>query len=195
VDPRGRRRESASGGDLPGPFHIVKWATDALDKLRRRLAGELRSAGRDGQASTIKGTRWALIKNPDDLTPDQRGTLSRIASDNGQLYRGYLMKEQLRQILAADTVNGRALLAGLISWASHSKIPEFTALARTLKGFRQLIWNTLDHRLSNGRAEGINTQLAALTVRARGFHSAAAFIAMANLTTGGLCPDLPGRAA
>jgi transposase len=74
-------------------------------------------------------------------------------------------------------------------------LPEFAALARTLKGFRQLIWNTLDHKLSNGRAEGINTQLAALTVRARGFHSAAAFIAMANLTSGGLCPDLPGRSA
>ena len=72
-------------------------------------------------------------------------------------------------------------------------IPEFAALAQTLKGFRQLIWNTLDHRLSNARTEGTNTQLAALTTRARGFHSAAAFIAMANLTSGGLCPDLPGR--
>jgi transposase len=177
------------------PFHVVKWGTEALDKLRRRLAGELRGAGKNGQASTIKGTRWALVKNPADLSPGQRGTLAQLARDNGQLYRGYLMKEQLRQIFAADTINGRALLAGLISWASHSKIPEFAALARTLKGFRQLIWNTLDHRLSNGRAEGINTQLAALTVRARGFHSAAAFIAMASLTSGSLCPELPGRSA
>lgn len=175
------------------PFHVVKWGTEAVDKLRRRLAAELRAGGKDGQAATIKGTRWALVKNPADLSPDQRGTLAQIAADNRQLYRGYLMKEQLREIFAAGTVNGRALLAGLISWASHSKIPEFAALARTLKGFRQLIWNTLDHRLSNGRAEGINTQLAALTVRARGFHSAAAFIAMANLTSGGLCPSLPGR--
>lgn len=86
-----------------------------------------------------------------------------------------------------------ALQAELISWASHSGIPEFAALARTLKGFRQLIWNTLDHRLSNGHAKGINTQLAALTARARGFHGAAAVIAMANLTGGGLCPPLPGR--
>jgi transposase len=175
------------------PFHVVKWVTEALDKLRRRLAGELRGKGKDGQASTIKGARWALVKNPADLSPEQRGTLAQLARDNNQLYRGYLMKEQLRQISAAGTVNGKALLAGLISWASHSKIPEFAALASTLKNFRQLIWNTLDYKLSNGRAEGINTQLAALSVRARGFHSAAAFIAMANLTSGGLCPDLPGR--
>ena len=177
------------------PFHVVKWGTEALDKLRRRLAAELRGAGKAGQASTIKGTRWALVKNPADLSPDQRGTLAQLARDNRQPCRGYLMKEQLRQIFAAGTVNGKALLAGLISWAAHSKIPEFAALARTLKGFRQLIGNTLDHKLSNGLAEGINTQLAALTVRARGFHSAAAFIAMANLTSGGLCPALPGRSA
>jgi transposase len=175
------------------PFHIVKWGTGALDKLRRLLPAELRAGGRDGPAATIKHTRWALVKNPADLSPAQRGTLAQIARDNGQLYRGYLMKEQLRQIFAADTTNGKALLAGLISWASHSKIPEFTALARTLKGFRPLIWNTLDHQLTNARAQGINTQLAALTTRARGFHSAAAFIAMANLTSGGLCPQLPGR--
>jgi Transposase len=45
--------------------------------------------------------------------------------------------------------------------------PEFTAFAKTLQRFRQLIWNTLDHSVSNGRAEGINTRLAALTARAR----------------------------
>ncbi|GEM_PF-5295934 len=101
------------------------------------------------------------MKNPADLTPGQRGTLARTARGNGQLHRGYLMKEQLRQVFAPDTVNGRALPAGPISWASHPKIPESAALAKTLKGFRQLIWNTLDHKLSNGR-EGINTQLAAL---------------------------------
>jgi hypothetical protein len=54
-----------------------------------------------------------------EASPDQRGTLAQIARDNRHLYRGYLMKEQLRQILAPDTVSGRALLAGLISW------PEF----------------------------------------------------------------------
>ncbi len=172
---------------------MVKWATEALGRLRRRLAAELQAGGKDGQASTIRHTRWALVKNPEDLSPAERGTLAQIAADNGQLYRGYLMKEQLREIFAAGTASPRSLLGGLISWAQRSRIPEFTALAKTLKKFRELIWNTLDHRLSNARAEGTNTQLAALTTRARGFHSAAAFIAMAELTCGGLCPPLPGR--
>jgi transposase len=86
-----------------------------------------------------------------------------------------------------------ALLGGLIAWCQRRRIPEFIALAKTLKRFRPLIWNTRDHAVSNGRAEGSNTQLAALTARARGFHRVEAFIAMAELTCGGLCPDLPGR--
>lgn len=136
------------------PFHVVAWATGALDALRRRLAGELRAAGKDGQAATIRHTRWALVKNPADLTPGQRGTLAQIAADNSQLYRGYLMKEQLREIFQAGTEDGKALLAGLISWARRSRIPEFARLAKTLKNFQELLQNTLDHHLSNARAEG-----------------------------------------
>jgi len=78
-------------------------------------------------------------------------------------------------------------------WA-YCRIPEFTALARTLTRFRELIWNTLGpgrRRREHGRAEGINTQLAALTSRARGFHSAGASIAMAELTCGVYARDCP----
>jgi transposase len=174
-------------------FHVVKWAGEALDKVRRRLAGELRAAGKDDQAAALGRGMWALRKDPGGLPAGQRASLAQITADNKQLYRAYLMKEQLREVFKAKGEHGKALLAGLIAWCQRCRIPEFTAFAKTLKRFRQLIWNTLDHAVSNGRAEGINTQLAALTARARGFHSAEAFIAMAELTCGGLCPDLPGR--
>jgi transposase len=174
-------------------FHVVKWAGEALDKVRRRLAGELRAAGKADQAASLGKGMWALRKNPGGLSSGQRTALAQIAADNRQLYKAYLMKEQLREVFKAKGERGKALLAGLIAWCQRCRIPEFTQFAKTLKRFRPLIWNTLDHAVSNGRAEGINTQLAALTARARGFHSAAAFIAMAELTCGGLCPDLPGR--
>jgi len=174
-------------------FHVVKWAGERLGELRRRLASDLRAAGKGDQAAAPGSSMWALRKNPAGLSPGQRQSLAQIAADNRQLYKAYLMKEQLREVFRAKGERGKALLAGLIAWCQRCRIPEFTALAKTLKRFRPLIWNTLDHAVSNGRAEGINTQLAALTARARGFHSAEAFIAMAELTCGGLCPDLPGR--
>jgi transposase len=140
----------------------------------------------------VTGFRWALRKNPAGIRPGQRQSLAQIAADSRQLCKAYLMKEQLREVFRAKGERAKALLAGLIACCQRCRIPEFTALAKALKRFRPLIWNTLDHPVTNG-AEGIKTQLATLTARARGFHSSGAFIVMAELTCGGQCPDLPGR--
>lgn len=177
------------------PFHVVAWATKALDEVRRGLVNGLRSDGHPEQAKALKGSRWALIKNPEDLTGEQRSTLASIAGTNKGLYRAYLLKEQLRAVFAAKGEWGRVLLAGWLAWARRSRLPAFVKLARTIERYRPLIWNTLDHGLSNARSEATNTHLRLLTRRAYGFHTPDALIAMAMLTRGGLCPDLPRRAA
>ena len=167
------------------PFHVVMWCTKALDKVRRRT---LEQTG-DGD----RNARWAVIKNPADLTPEQRGSLARIKTTNTALYRAYLLKEQLRAVFAVKGQRGRVLLAGWIAWARRSRLPEFVTLARTIVRFRQLIWNTLRHHVSNALSEATNTHIRALTKRAYGYRSPEALIAMAMLTRGGLTLDLPGR--
>lgn len=89
-------------------FHVVEWATKALDQVRRDLAGELRRAGAHDAAAGLKGTRWALIKNPFDLTTTQRTTLAGLAKTNNGVYRGYLLKEQMRAIFAAKATTAAA---------------------------------------------------------------------------------------
>ena len=177
------------------PFHIVQWATDAIDAVRRRIAKELRTAGRDEDAAALKGSRWALVKNPDKLTDTQAATLASIKTTNDPLYRAYLIKEQIREVFSTKGPHGRRLLAGVTSWAAHSKIPEMLTLARRLRRFHHLIGNTLDHRLSNARSEATNTHIRLLTRKAYGYHTPEALIAMIELTRGGLCPPLPGHAA
>ncbi len=113
---------------------------------------------------------------------------------NAPLYRAWLLKEQLRLVFAKKGDEGRALLAGWLHWAKRSKIPECQKLATTIEHHRPLIWNTVDHGLSNARSEATNTHLRVLTRRSYGFHSPQALIAMAMLTRGGLCPPLPERA-
>jgi transposase len=174
-------------------FHVVAWATAALDAVRRGLWNQLRRDGKTDQAKALKGSRWALLKNPPDLTGDQRTTVATIAKTNHPLYRAYLLKEQLREVFAAKGVQGKRLLAGWLSWAARSRLPEFVALAKTIKRFLPLIYNTLEHGVSNALSEATNTHLRLLTRRAYGYHSAEALIAIATLTRGGLCPPLPGR--
>lgn len=177
------------------PFHVVAWATKALDEVRRGVWNELRRTGKTDQAATLKGSRWALVKNPDDLTGEQRTTLASIATTNKGLYRAYLLKEQLRAVFQARGEKGRQLLAGWLAWARRCRLPAFVKLAHTIEKYRPLIWNTVDHGLSNARVEATNTHLRVLTRRAYGFHSPDALIAMAMLTRGGLRPELPGRTA
>lgn len=176
-------------------FHVVAWATSALDAVRRDVWNDLRRTGRAEQATSLKGSRWALVKNPGDLTGAQRTTLAAIATTNKGLYRAYLLKEQLRAVFATKGQQGKVLLAGWLAWARRSRLAGFVKLAKTIGRHQQLIWNTLEHELSNARVEATNTHLRALTRRAYGFHSPEALIAMAQLTRGGLCPPLPSRTA
>lgn len=172
-------------------FHVVTWAGERLGELRRRLAAALRATGHEDQAATLgKGMR-AIRKKPQNLTTGQRTALAGIAKDSKQLCKGYLIKEQLREPLRVRGSHGRALLAGVISRAVRGRIPEFAKLAKTLRRYLPLIWNTLGHGPSNGRAEALNAQLNALITRARGFRSAGKLIAMADSVYGGLCPDSP----
>lgn len=173
-------------------FHIVKWANEKLDELRTRTARELRAAGKDDQAATLgKGGLWALRKKPTNLTGGQKTALASIAADNKQLYKGYLLKEQLREALAVKGDHGKRLLRGMIAWAHRCRIPEFTKLAKTLSRYRPTIDNTLEHAVSNGRAEALNAQVNALITRARGFRTAEALIAAILFTHGGLRPETP----
>jgi len=110
---------------------------------------------------------------------------------NKPLYKGYLIKEQIREAFRVKGGNGKSLMRGVTAWAHRCRIPEFTKLARTLSRYKDSIGNTLDGGPSNGRAEALNAQVNALITRARGFRSAAALMAMIDFAHGGLCPDSP----
>ena len=172
-------------------FHVVKWANEKLDELRRRLAGELRAASREDEAATLGTGMWALRKDERKLTPAQRGTLAQIAVVNKPLYKGYLIKEQIREAFKVKGSDGKTLMRGVTAWAHRCRIPEFTALARTLSRYTAPIHATLDGGPSNGRAEALNAQVNALITRARGFRTATALMNMILFVHGGICPDSP----
>jgi transposase len=172
------------------PFHVVQWATKALDEVRRQVWNTLRENGKGDLASTLKHARWALWKNPEHLNGAQRASLAAIERDNAPLYRAYLLKEQLRAVFQAG-LDGLGLLERWLAWAARSKLKPFVKLARSVRAHRQDIYAALIHGLSNARTEATNTKLRLLTRLAYGFHSHAPLIALAMLKLGGLCPPLP----
>ena len=175
------------------PFHIVAWATDALDAVRRETWNAARKVGMSVHARDLKGARYALWKNPEDLTDRQQNKLAWVARVNHRLYRAYLLKEQLRQVFALKGEAGKALLDRWLSWARRCRIPAFVDLAARIVKHRDSIDASLEHRLSNGLVESTNTKVRLLTRMAFGFKSPDAMIALAMLNLGGYCPPLPGR--
>ena len=69
-----------------------------MDKVRREVWNRVRRAGLRDEARELKDSRWALLKNPADLTEKQSRKLAVIAQVNDPFYRAYLLKEQLRMI-------------------------------------------------------------------------------------------------
>jgi transposase len=182
------------------PFHVVAWATDALDEVRRqawntaRGAVTQRRAGRaTGTARALKHARYALWKNPENLTDRQSEKLAWIAKTDPRLHRAYLLKEGLRHVFAVKGEQGKEALDRWISWARRCRIPAFVDLARKIVKHRASIDAALDHELSNALVESTNTKIRVLTRVAFGFKSPEALIALAMLSLGGYRPTLPGR--
>lgn len=175
------------------PFHVVQWATVALDEVRRDVWRNARSWGLTFQANSLKGARWALLKNADDLTHIQRATLAGLQQTNKPLYRAYLLKEQLRAVFQAPPDAAAELLESWLVWPRRCRIKPFVNIARTITDQRDRIVAAIRHRLTNARAEGLNTRIRLIARRAYGFHSPDALIALAMLSLGGLTPALPGR--
>jgi transposase len=176
------------------PFHVVSWATKALDEEHRQLWNDIRRQGGDKTAAiTLQRCRYALWKNPENLTDRQRGKLASVAKTNARLYRAYLIKEQLRLVFHLEGAEARRLLRHWLGWAARCRIPAFVELGTKIRRHLDAIHATLDHGLSNGLVESTNTKIRLLTRTAFGFRSPEALIALALLDRGGYCPPLPGR--
>jgi transposase len=175
-------------------FHMVAWATSALDEVRKALWRDAKTTGAPGLIAHLKGCRYALLKNPDRLTDRQQQSLSRVASVNKTLYRAYLLKEQFRLVFQLRGSEATQALDEWCSWARRCRIPAFVDLYRRIMKHRDSILATLTNNgLSNALVESTNTKLRLLTRMAYGFTSTDNLIALCLLDRGGYCPPLPGR--
>jgi transposase len=174
-------------------FHVVQWATDALDEVRREVWNEARKGGMSAHAKELKGCRYALWHNPEDLTARQERKLAWIAKVNTKLYRAYLMKEQLRIAIRTKGILALTMLDAWLDWAQRCRIRAFVELGRKVKRNLPGIEAAMLNNLSNALVESTNTKLRVLHRMAFGFKEPEHLIALALLDRGGYCPPLPGR--
>ena len=174
-------------------YHVVQLATKALDEVRREHWNELRHAGQADAAKQFKHDRWALLKNPADLSERQAATLAALQDAGAKVARAWAMKEMVRAIFAPGLTAAAVseLLDRLLARLSRSRLKPFIRLGRTIRKHREGILAARRLKLSNARAEALNNKVKLIVRRAYGFHSANAALALVHLTCGPITLTLP----
>jgi transposase len=176
-------------------FHLISWATSALDEVRREEWNHLRRTGGAKAAKEFKGLRWLLLRNWENLSPKQKGTIRELERANKRTLRAWQLKEELRDIMSMPLIAARRALDDWLSYASRSQLEPFVRLARTIRHYRASIEATIEWKLTNGISESNNAAIGRIRSAARGFHDPESFITMIMLDRAGIGPQLPWATA
>ena len=150
-------------------FHVIKLFNDKLSDLRRDL---YREATDQLHKDVLKGTRWLLLKNPDNLKPDRKEAerLQEALRLNQPLATAYYMKEELRLLWGKpDKAKAETFLADWINRAMTSGIRMLMKFAKTLAAHRTGILAYYDYPISTGPLEGTNNKIKTMKRQAYGF--------------------------
>lgn len=187
-------------------FHVVALAGEAMDEVRtaewkqeaalvEQELGQLTPAER-------RSILWGMRRNPDKWNPTQVEAMHWLQRANLKSARAWRLKMGLREVFTHarnhnDAKQAAKDLKSWISWARHSRLEPFKRLGATLKKhFDAVVRGMLDNR-SNAYVEAMNGVLQQIKRAARGFRTAANFIAIAFLRMGKLAhlPSSPFRPA
>jgi transposase len=148
---------------------VVKLFKEKLSDFRRELQ---RAAEEKMGKEVLKGTRWLLLKNPENLDPKkkERERLAEALRMNQPLATVYSRKEDLRQIWQqADKATATQVLADWMRRAEASCIKVLQKFAVTLAMHRTGILAYYDCRISTGPLEGTNNKIRTMQRQAYGF--------------------------
>jgi transposase len=149
-------------------FHVIKLYNDKLSAFRRQLFHELTARGQ----KLLKGIRWLLLKNPENLDPrkQEQQRLQRALRLNEPLAIAYYLKEDLRQIwLQPNKSMARLAFRDWLVQARLSGIRMLEQFADTLEEHQNGILNYYDFPISTGPLEGTNTKIQLMKRQAYGY--------------------------
>lgn len=156
-------------------FHIMQRMGKAINDVR---AAEARQLKQDGYEPYLKGSKWLLLKRPENLTDNQAVKLQELLQYNLKSVRSHLMKEDFQRFWEywSPAWAGKFL----DQWCTRtmrSKIEPMKKVARMLRRKRELVlnWFRAEGKLSAGIVEGFNNKLKLITRKSYGFRTQEAY--------------------
>ena len=133
------------------------------------------------------------MKNPENLTQNQRATMELIVKSDKKLYRAYLLKEKLRLVFQHSYDWAIVELDEWMSWAKRCRIKEFVELRKKIKRHKSAILASIKYGLTNARVEAVNNKIKVTIRMGYGFRNIDNLIALVRLKCSGNNFKLPGR--
>ncbi len=154
-------------------FHIIHHLMEAVDQVRRE---EINSKGKEHK-ELMKNTRYIWLKNPWNLTDNQRLTLGNLEKLNLKINRAYLIKEAFRIFWSYRRMGWAAkYLKKWFWWATHSRLKPIRDFAWLIRNHEENILSYFHLPIHNGTVEGLNNKAKVVSHRAYGFRSAENYI-------------------
>jgi transposase len=149
-------------------FHIVRYVTDAVDKVRRAEAKQLATQG----DSSLKGTRHLWLANKDNVPEWRKPEFDAIRKLNLKTGRAWAIKEALRKFWGYSyPARARAFFKCWYYWATHSKLKPIAEAAKTIMRHLPNVMTYFKHRITNALAEGLNSKIQMVKEMACGFRN------------------------
>lgn len=156
-------------------FHVVaKYGREVMDRVRVDQAKQLR----DDKAArqVIKGSRWLLLRNEDNLKPEQAVKREELLAANASLTTVYLLKDQLKTLwFADDEETARSTWQEWADMALSSGIDALVRFTRKLEPYLDGIVSSARHRLNTSVLEGMNYRIKVIKRMAYGYRDTAYF--------------------
>jgi transposase len=152
-------------------FHIMSHMNKAIDKVR---ATEFKALKIKGKQAILTGSRWCLLKRPENCTEKQAVKLKELVAINLKTVRAYLLKEDFQQFWNYKRAGWAAKF--LDQWCKRtmrSRIDPMKKIAKMLRSHRRLIlnWFRAKELIALGAVEGLNNKAKVTTKKAYGFKS------------------------
>ena len=152
-------------------FHIMSHMNKAIDKVRATEAKTLKAQGKE---PVLTGSRWCLLKRPENRTEKQTVKLKELLAINLKTVRAYLLKEDFQRFWAYKSAGWAGKF--LDDWCRRtmrSRLTPMKKVAKMLRSHRGLLlnWFRAKEKIALGAVEGLNNKAKVTTKKAYGFKS------------------------
>jgi transposase len=149
-------------------YHASAYLNEAVDEVRRQEHKELQRTGDE----TLTGSRQLWLYNPENFSEEQASEFKKLKDLNLKVARAWAAKELFTKFWGYQEKGwARRFFREWFGWVSRSRLEPMKEVARMLKRHLENLLTYIDHPITNGVTEGLNSKIQALRAAARGFRN------------------------